>query len=64
MLSDEQLKDLLQQLAEVKEHLRQLSLHVVQMFRPASSVSRTGRSSIRSIGGWSWAPMAGLPSPE
>jgi hypothetical protein len=33
MLSDEQLKDLLQQLTEVREHLRQLSLHVVQMFR-------------------------------
>jgi hypothetical protein len=64
MLPDEHLKDLLQQLTEVREHLRQLSLHVVQVFWPASSVSWTRRSSIRSIGGWSWAPMAGLPSPK
>ena len=33
MLSEEQMREVLQQLTEVREHLRQLSLHVVQMFQ-------------------------------
>ena len=32
MLSEEQLREMLRQLTEIREHLHQLSLHVVQMF--------------------------------
>ena len=33
MLSEEQMKELLQQLAQVREYLRQLSFHVVEMLQ-------------------------------
>lgn len=33
MVSEEQMKELHRQVAEIREHLEKLSLHVVQMFR-------------------------------
>ena len=38
MLSEEQMRELLQQLTEIREHLQKLSLHVVQMFRLVDEV--------------------------
>jgi len=38
MLSEEQLREILRQLTEIREHLHQLSLHVVQMFRLVDEV--------------------------